>query len=126
MEVFRQKYRRPIEEISERALHVLTRHAWPGNVRELQNVIEYAFVCCGENRIRREHLPTEIRGLAPGGGVTLTGPAAHHSADRRRIVELLGQHRGNRSEVARLLGISRTTLWRRMKELNISGAATGD
>ena len=124
MEVFRQKYRRPIEEISERALHLLTRHSWPGNVRELQNVIEYSFVCCGEQRIRREHLPTEIRKQVPGGGLAHAGEGQHpggpHPEERERIIDLLGQNRGNRSEVARLLGISRTTLWRRMKQHGIS------
>jgi PAS domain S-box-containing protein len=124
MEIFRQKYRRPIEEISQQALHLLTRHAWPGNVRELQNVIEYAFVCCGETRIRREHLPADLRGPAAAPEATGAADAGLTGGpfpdERRRITELLQSHRGNRSEVARLLGISRTTLWRRMKQHGIA------
>jgi len=93
-------------------------------VRELQNVIEYSFVCCGEKRIRREHLPTEIRGSVPGGGPVTDAdgplPGSPLPEGRERIIDLLGRHRGNRSEVARLLGISRTTLWRRMKQHDIS------
>ncbi len=123
MEIFRQKYRRPIEEISQQALHLLTRHSWPGNVRELQNMIEYAFVCCGETRIRREHLPAEIRGpvtgIAASGAAEMDPMGGVYPDERRRIIELLRNHRGNRSEVARLLGISRTTLWRRMKQHGI-------
>jgi len=125
MEVFSQKYRRPIEELSERALHLLTRYPWPGNVRELQNVIEYAFVCCNGPRLMREHLPVEIRRSVPGGGLPDAGSPEEADGElgplKQRITDLLQTHGGNRGEVARILGISRTTLWRRMKDLGIRG-----
>jgi PAS domain S-box-containing protein len=125
MDVFRQKYRRPIRELSERALHMLTRYPWPGNVRELQNVIEYAFVCCNGPRLMREHLPVEIRSSVPGGGLPETVSPDEEGTEqgtlKQRILQLLQTHGGNRGEVARVLGISRTTLWRRMKDLGIGG-----
>jgi transcriptional regulator with PAS, ATPase and Fis domain len=115
---------RRITGISERALAVLLRYDYPGNVRELENAVEHAFVVCGGNVIEREDLPphvlgerlgpTEVRASGPEGTL---GPL--EGAEAVAIREALERHRGNRTRAAEELGISRNTLWRKMKRYSI-------
>ncbi len=115
----RRKTRKPITGIDEEALEILLAHDWPGNVRELINVIEYAFVICPEGTITPEHLPAmyQEQGAAP--------PAKdrHREArpgdERQRLVEAINATGGKKTEAARLLGISRVTLWKLLKAHNI-------
>jgi DNA-binding NtrC family response regulator len=94
------------------ALEALERHAWPGNVRELRNVIERALILADDVRIGLIDLPPELRAAAPGradagddaGDVTL------RTVRRKHILAVLDRCGGNRTEAARLLGISRSTL----------------
>ena len=105
--------------VSADALAVLMEHDYPGNVRELENVIEHAFVLCRGGLIEPHHLPSSIRGnteIVPqrGKGVlTLKTLEAMHIADAIR------RHRGNRTAAARELGIDPSTLFRKIKSLNI-------
>jgi DNA-binding NtrC family response regulator len=91
----------------------LAQHDWPGNVRELRNVIEYAAVACRGGTIRLEHLP-------PGFAASVQPPAARPESlrelERLKIREALTVAGGNRATAARLLGISRATLYRRLRE----------
>ena len=82
---------------------------WPGNVRELRNVIEYTFVLCSEGWIEAKHIPQKItnkhlnfneeKPLSP-----------KDQSERDKLLELLRSTRGNQSELARRIGISRVTL----------------
>jgi len=113
---------RRIEGISERAMMTLAGHSFPGNVRELENAVEHAFVVCAGNTIRREDLPPHIRGEA---AIPLATPRNHednplNAAEAATIRDALKRHRNNRTETARSLGISRNTLWRKMKKYGIS------
>ncbi|MGE3276841.1 MAG: sigma 54-interacting transcriptional regulator [Vicinamibacterales bacterium] len=127
VEHFIQKYRPryfagredQFEGISNRALALLLQHDWPGNVRELEHAIEYAMISSTTNRVERAFLPAPIRQRAVLSDVE-TGPAAappEGEADQLR--RALEQHRWNESQTAKTLGISRTTLWRRMKRLGL-------
>jgi DNA-binding NtrC family response regulator len=113
------------------ALRLLLKHPWPGNVRELENALEYAVAVCKGQTILPEDLPGEVGGepLAPartahGPGSGSRGPGAHRSEtdeiDSARIRGALESCRWRRHEAARILGISRTTLWRRMRELGVA------
>jgi transcriptional regulator with GAF, ATPase, and Fis domain len=100
------------------ALETLTEYAWPGNVRELRNAIEYAFVLCQNGGIGIQHLPHKI----VHGTVGL--PAACEkdpvcAKDRESLIDVLRQTGGNQSLAARMLGVSRVTVWKRMKKLGI-------
>lgn len=109
---------RRIDRISERALMVLQSHSWPGNVRELQNVVQYAFLL-GEGPVLGEgDLPDEVR---TAGTEERSGGASYQSlpAEARRIVRALDRAAGNRGQAAQSLGISRSTLWRRMRDFGI-------
>jgi transcriptional regulator with PAS, ATPase and Fis domain len=112
----RLKTRKPIGGIDKEALELLSRHDWPGNVRELINVIEYAFVLCTGEEILPSHLPATIVGKSrPLSAGKAQKPSRGDSDDRETLLEILKQTDGNKSEAARMLGISRVTLWKRLK-----------
>jgi DNA-binding NtrC family response regulator len=97
-------------------LEVLQAHPWPGNVRELENALERAAVVSGGRRIMPEHLPPGIReeGRRP------TSAAAHAGRtlaelERDYILAVLEETGENRTRTAEILGISPTTLWRKLK-----------
>jgi len=119
---------RRISGVSERAMAALLGYAWPGNVRELENAVEHAFVVCGGSTIRLEDLPPHFRGdddrlpwrqhdllvaERPARGRNIDGPLV--TAEAHAIRQALERNGGNRSRAARDLGISRTTLWRKMR-----------
>jgi len=93
-----------IKGIKNRAMSLLMDYDYPGNVRELKNIIESAFVLIDEGYIDVNHLPVYIR---------------EDKGERRRIEEALRQARWKKSEAAKLLGISRATLWRKMKKYGL-------
>jgi two-component system, NtrC family, response regulator HydG len=116
----RRKTRKPLSGISDEALDLLVSHDWPGNVRELINVIEYAFVLCPAGPIGPDHLPATF----PQRGAALLpdhrGSRPARGADeRQRLVDAINEAGGKKSEAARLLGISRVTLWKLLKVYDI-------
>jgi two-component system response regulator HydG len=116
----RRKTRKPLTGISAAALDLLISHDWRGNVRELINVIEYGFVLCPEGVIQPEHLPATFR-QRPG-QVPPVRRARHPERaldERRRLIDAINEAGGKKSEAARLLGISRVTLWKLLKAHDI-------
>ena len=109
-----------ITGISPRALEVLLKYSWPGNVRELINTVEYAFVLCRRGQIQLDQLPPDITHPEP---CLTPAPSlgAQNKADKQRheILAALEQTRGRKAEAAKLLGVSRVTLWQRMKKLGL-------
>jgi transcriptional regulator with PAS, ATPase and Fis domain len=115
--------RRRVDSIAASAEAALERYEWPGNVRELRNVLAYAFAI-GEGPI------LELADLPPEVGSPLVGGAAEtyvrdvatptdENPELRRIRDALSRTSGNRDRAAKLLGMSRVTLWRRMRELGL-------
>ncbi len=120
---------RAIARISSAAAQLLVAYDWPGNVRELRNVLEYAFATGDGPVLSEVDLPAELRSsvesspagrrAAEGGGPPPSG-RAHRLRPERALVELaLARASGRRADAAAALGISRVTLWRRMRELGI-------
>jgi DNA-binding NtrC family response regulator len=131
--------------LSPGALRALLGYAWPGNVRELENALEYAMAVCQGETLMASDLPPEIAAPVPEAprgqavGASESGhPAAQEvaaaapvrpstpslspeEAERQRLIQALERHRWKREETAASLGISRTTLWRRMRELGLAG-----
>ena len=100
------------------ALETMTRYDWPGNVRELRNAIEYAFVLCQSGGIGVQHLPHRItREKVDAQADCRLDPACVE--DRERLIGVLRQTGGNQSKAAELLGVSRVTVWKRMKRFGI-------
>jgi len=119
--------RRAVTAVDPATLACLGRHDWPGNIRELRNVLSYAFIMGDGAVLGPEELPPEIicgelGAPAPtsddGGGVA-NALSAEAIAEIARIKTALGDHGGHLGRAATFLGISRTTLWRRMKTLSI-------
>lgn len=103
---------------STQTMDMLLAYDWPGNVRELRNTVDYACVLCAGGWLEPRHLPPKIKG---GGQISETANTLDPEARSRRqaLLTLLRATRGNRSEAARRLGISRVTLWKRIKKLGI-------
>ncbi len=109
-----------IEGVSGEVMAQLMDYDYPGNVRELENIIEQAFVLCRGRLIEPHHLPAELRpsGAAGYGG---SGPMSLRSMEKLLIGEALRRHKGSRSKAARQLGINPSTLYRKIKALEIDG-----
>ena len=119
--------------LSPDTLAVLEAYPWPGNVRELENALEFAVATCTGQTLQVENLPSELRRGAPhpeagspdSGLVPLAPPAsaspetAEDADERTRIRRALETHHWNRGRASEALGMSRSTLWRRMRELDI-------
>jgi len=116
---FNRLQQKSLSGINAEALSLLMAHDWPGNIRELENVIERAFILCGEGDIGIGHLPMELTasGLAAGRDADIK--TAHDILDAQAIRSALERHHGNRSAAARELGIHKTTLFRRIKKLGL-------
>jgi transcriptional regulator with PAS, ATPase and Fis domain len=104
-----------VSGFSPEAVARLTSYTWPGNVRELRNAIEYALVLCPGGEIGAHHLPHKI---APPSDCP---PPAEplEARERNELVRVLRQVGGNQSAAARQLGVSRVTVWKRMKKHHI-------
>lgn len=104
--------------LDDSAAQLLAAYPWPGNVRELRNCMEYASIRAMPPRIGIHDLPPEIQAYTP----TLRTPELDSQDWRQRVVEALRRTDGNRSEAARLLGISRATFYRKLEELGLDEA----
>jgi PAS domain S-box-containing protein len=116
----RLKSRKNINGMDETALEVLVSYGWPGNIRELINAIEYAFVICPGEEIQQNHLPPGITGK--GRYPSLKRPKKgrlESSEAKETILAALKKTGGNKTEAAEALGISRVTLWKRLKDYDI-------
>ncbi len=125
VEHFIQKYRpryfagreERFEGVSNRALALMLEYDWPGNVRELEHAIEYAMVSTTTNRIERAFLPAALRRLQPAEASPNAAPSVSEAppSPTDELRAALERNRWNASRTAQALGISRTTLWRRMR-----------
>ena len=106
-----------VTEVSDDALRLLTGYPWPGNVRELRSAIEFAVIRCRGAVIQADDLPPEIFEPANLASALSTDPL---NDEKVRLLDALGRSRGNRARAARLLGISRATLYRRLSDLKIN------
>jgi len=106
--------------ISNKAMELLMSYTWPGNVRELKSAFEYAFVTCQELLIQPHHFPPTVNAdLAP---VDQTKKIRFNHPDmkKKQLVAALESSGGNQSRAAEILGISRVTVWNRMKKYGIT------
>jgi two-component system response regulator HydG len=108
-----QRLGRRVTGMSAEALATLRRHTWPGNVRELGNVIERAMVASDGAVLFPEHLPTLLR-TGPVSGPPPRPTFTLEAAEREQILRALDAAGGRRTAAARLLGLSRRTLYRKL------------
>jgi two-component system response regulator HydG len=135
IERFNRQFHKSVKGITETAMAQLLRYPWPGNVRELEHAIEHAFVLCQDIVLDLPHLPPELQPVPETVvfpptplPVRLPAPAPAPVAGavgvtvtdmREQILHVLHDTRWMIAETARRLGCSRSTLYRRMKELDI-------
>lgn len=113
-------YKKEIFDIEENALDLLMNYHWPGNIRELENAIEYAFVRTPKkNKIDISKLPASLLDNKSANKKNFPSAIISSNKEKTDMIVLLQKHRWNKTKVAKELGIGRTTLWRRMKELKI-------
>jgi transcriptional regulator with PAS, ATPase and Fis domain len=133
---FNKETNKNIKGLSHDAALVLMDYCWPGNIRELENAIEHAFVTCTENYIDIFDLPIEIRKVElrknTCDGAILTPKNRTNKEinsnsydisikemSEEELITLLNKFNGNKSKLARHLGVDRTTIWRKLKKLSL-------
>jgi DNA-binding NtrC family response regulator len=111
--------------IAQEALDLFTRYGWPGNIRELHNVLERVILLEPDAaEVRAAHLPLEIRGAA-GSSATDIADLTLAELERRHIARVLARQSGNRTRTARVLGISRTTLYEKLRSFGLDRRTAG-
>ncbi len=117
--VFNAVQNKRVTGVSPDVLGVLTAHDYPGNVRELQNIIEHAFVLLHEGVIDLVHLPAELVPSALPRARGRKMQEAMMTLEAQVIREALERNGGNRLAAARELGMHKSTLFRKVRELGI-------
>lgn len=117
IEKFQKQTGKPIRELTPEAMNLIMDYDWPGNVRELENAIEHAFVKCHGELIHNADLPLGLLREVQGDRPVL--PPESVLSEKDQILSVLERTGWNRSRAARLLGMHRTTIWRKMKEYDI-------
>jgi len=113
---YSKEFGKPPLRISEKALQVLEQYDWPGNVRELENIIQKLVVMCDEESIDIPDLPSLMRYSIPrrnGSGKSL------EEIEREHIANILASVEGNRTHAAKILGIDRKTLRKKLESYNL-------
>lgn len=110
-----------INGLSDEAMSVLMAYGYPGNVRELANIIERAFILCKTGFIEKKHLPESlfVRGAGSAGNAG-TDSSSLQDVQSSYLINALKQNNWNCPQTARQLGMHKSTLYRKMKALNIS------
>jgi DNA-binding NtrC family response regulator len=118
---FNEAHHRKVKGVSNSALQLCYNYHWPGNVRQLENVLERSIILSQGDFIIPESLPEELRNITPQAreSTALSLSAALADAEKRILFKCLKQHNWNRQITAQVLGISRTTLFNKMRQYQI-------
>ena len=125
---FAEENGRPVKPLTDAAIHRLVSYTWPGNVRELRTAIEHGVVMSNDDTIGIQHLPAflndtpkSLQALQLPGKAVLDAPDAFnlHELEKYTIRRALAETADSRTRAAELLGISRRTLQRKIKELGL-------
>lgn len=114
---FNQLRNKDISGMSSAALNILMKHHFPGNVRELENIIEHAFVLCPYGEIRTEHLPKYLQEKQRESVIEVSG--SFRELEIQFLTTALKLNNWSRQDTARDLGISSSTLYRKLKKLKL-------
>jgi DNA-binding NtrC family response regulator len=107
------------KSMSQEVLDLLMKYDWPGNIRELENLIERLVILCKDKIIRPEYLPQNIK-KEPKGELSIFIPNKQlEEVEKQYIHEVLKKNNWNKSKSARILGIERMTLYKKIKKYNL-------
>lgn len=112
---FNKKLNKEIAAISADVQKIFMNYTWPGNIRELEHTMEHAFILCHQNIITAEHLPLNFKDTAQSNKT----PSEDTEEESQSIIQALEQALWNKAKAARLLGMSRRTLYRKIRDLKI-------
>jgi two-component system response regulator AtoC len=129
---FQRELKLSVKSISPEARTLLLNYHWPGNIRELENTLCRALILCDGNVLMRADLPPRIRGELPAESLSASSDLdklklseavaeATERLEKMLIVSRLAQHKGSRTATAESLGISRKTLFNKMRQYGLSG-----
>jgi DNA-binding NtrC family response regulator len=120
---FNDKFRKSLEAIDEDTMRALEAYPWPGNLRELENTLQSTVLMSSGDTLRVEHLPEPIRahyeGRSPQANAAETLVHNREVLERNVILRALSNNGNSRVEAARELGISRVTLYKKMKKYGL-------
>lgn len=115
---FAERNRKTYRGFSPRVMDLMLHYDWPGNVRELENVVERAVILSPGEFVTENDLPASLRGAEKSSTVTVGGHSLE-DAEREAIARTLEQVGNNKSEAARVLGVTRVTLRSKMKKFGL-------
>ncbi|MBW1942604.1 MAG: sigma 54-interacting transcriptional regulator [Deltaproteobacteria bacterium] len=116
---FSARTEKKITGLTPEAMERVMAYHWPGNVRELKSALEYAFVIAERGLIDLHQLPLNVFSKKAARGPETMPPKAQDASEKTALIEALRECNGNQSQAARLLGVSRVTVWNRMKKYGI-------
>ena len=113
--------------VTDRAMDVLLGYPWPGNIRELRNVLIRALSLCQDNQITLTDLPSELRqqAVAESAGTDGKLQSVVKNSEAQTIILALGDHHWNVAKTARALGISRASMYEKMRKFSIKRPPNG-
>jgi PAS domain S-box-containing protein len=114
---FNKKFNKEISTVSSDVQKIFMDYPWPGNVRELEHTLEHAFILCRQPTITVEHLPSELINFSLN---DLSLQNNGNADNPQVIIEALEKTSWNKTKAAQLLGISRRSIYRKIKEFNIA------
>jgi PAS domain S-box-containing protein len=116
-----------IQGVADNVMELLMRHELPGNARQIENIIEHAFVLCHNGLIQRRHLPPDfVEAAGPASDADTPAPTPIDDSEADAIRRALRRNHGHRANTAEDLGISRTTLWRKLDRHGIDASEYED
>jgi len=121
-----------VSAISPEARQLLMSYDWPGNVRELENTICRAMILCDTDMLTAADQPGRVRGVPQGGAPAIVSDLSHltlgeavaeatERLEKMMILTRLSEHRGSRTATAESLGVSRKTLFNKMRQYGLTG-----
>ncbi|MBF0450312.1 MAG: sigma 54-interacting transcriptional regulator [Candidatus Magnetomorum sp.] len=116
---FNKIFNKQIEGMSDEVIRIMMEYNWPGNVRELQHAIEHAFVLCNDRTIAVEHLPPELKTIVSLHLYTPKKKFLNATDEAQAFLESLNKTGWNKAKTARMMGVSRPTLYKKMKEYKL-------
>jgi Nif-specific regulatory protein len=117
---FAKKLNKPVPKLTHEVLMLFYQHNWPGNVRELENEIERALTMAEDDReITAEHISEEIKKSSEEGATAKQGAMTLEEIERQEVIKALRSTGGNRSQAARILGLSRQGLLNKIARYEI-------
>jgi PAS domain S-box-containing protein len=109
-----------IKGVTTEAMEQLMAYSWPGNVRELKSAFEYAFVSCQQPMIQPYHFPPDIYQEPYPLKTRRNESINREESKKKQLIEALEQSNGNQTRAAEILGVTRVTVWNRMKRYHIT------